>query len=69
MTNIQPGDPVEALNSQGQWLPAVARSAVEGFWKDGKKIHDFPVIWVALPGVADPMPWPAKDVRPYPYTD
>ena len=62
---IEYGDPVEVRDMHGAWVPAVARSGVEGTHRDGRKIHDFPVVWVALPGVAEPLPWPAEDVRPY----
>jgi hypothetical protein len=47
----------------GEWIPGEATSGVEGAWKDGKKIHDFPVVWVWVHGVDGPMPWPATDVR------
>jgi hypothetical protein len=65
VTAIEYGDPVEVRTAFDVWQPAVARSGVEPTHRDGKKIHDFPVIWVALPGVAEPMPWPATDVRPF----
>jgi hypothetical protein len=56
---IQSGDPVEVQDLDDAWLPAVARSDIE-------TRHGFPVIWVAVPGVKDPMPWPAEHVRHYP---
>lgn len=65
MTLIRSGDPIEVRDAHGAWSPAVARSTVEPTHLHGQKIHDFPVVWVALPGVAKPMPWPATDVRPW----
>ena len=65
MTAFEYGDPVEVRDARGNWIAAVARSGVEPTHRGRVKIHDFPVIWVALPGVAEPMPWPATDVRPY----
>jgi hypothetical protein len=62
---VQYGDPVEVRDAHGVWHPAVARSGVEPTHRDGRKVHDFPVVWVALPGVAEPMPWPAPAVRPW----
>lgn len=49
--------------THGQWIPAEATSGVEGVWKDGRKVHDFPVVWVEVAGADGPMPWPAEDVR------
>jgi len=70
MTNYESGDPVEVRTAFDVWQPAVARSGVEGThaMRDGRwrKIHDFPVVWVALPGYDGQMPWPAEDVRPHP---
>lgn len=66
MTPIQSGDPIEVRDAHGAWLPAVARSDIEPTYVNGRKLHDFPVIWVAAPGVKKPMPWPADDVRHYP---
>lgn len=66
---IECGDPIEVRDAHGAWNPAVARSTVEPTHRDGRKIHDFPVVWVALPGVAEPMPWPAEAVRHYSQTD
>lgn len=62
---IEYGDPIEVRAAEGTWLPAVARSEVQGTHQEGRKIHDFPVVWVALPGAPDVLPWPATDVRPY----
>jgi hypothetical protein len=69
VTAIEYGDPVEVRDAHGAWLPGVARSGVEPTHRNGRKIHDFPVIWVALPGHAEPMPWPWVDVRPHIQTD
>jgi hypothetical protein len=63
------GDPIEVRTANGDWVPAVARSEVQGTHEHGRKVHDFPVIYVALPGRAGPVPWPAEDVRPYPQTE
>lgn len=62
---IEYGDPVEVRDANGNWFPAVARSEVQGTHQDGQRVHDFPVVWVALPGTAGQVPWPATDVRPY----
>lgn len=63
---IMPGDPVEARDVFGAWKRGVAASEVEGIWsyENGyaRKIHDFPVIWVAFE--SGQVPWPAEDVRP-----
>lgn len=53
---IQYGDPIEVRDVSGEWNPAVARSEVIGTHEGRKKIHDFPVVYVALPGLADPVP-------------
>lgn len=58
---IRPGDRPLIRDVLDVWAPAVAASEVEGVWKDGKKIHDFPVVWVDLPGGR--MPWPIEAVR------
>lgn len=63
--NVKYGDPIEVRTAYAVWVPGVARSSVEPTHRDGRKVHDFPVIWVALPGRPEPMPWPATDVRPY----
>jgi hypothetical protein len=62
---IEYGDPIEVRDVRGVWIAAVARSSVEPTHRDGRKIHDFAVVWVAMPGVAEPVPWPATDVRSY----
>jgi hypothetical protein len=57
---IECGDPIEVREVGGPWRPAVARSSAES--PQGGS----PIICVARPGHADPVPWPAEDVRPYP---
>lgn len=62
---IMPGDAVEARDAFGEWKPGVAVSEVEGIWTyengHARKVHDFPVIWVAFD--SGRVPWPAEDVR------
>lgn len=58
---IHPGDQLLIRDALDVWSPAVAASAIEGVWKDGKKIHDFPVVWVDLPGGR--VPWPLDAIR------
>jgi hypothetical protein len=60
---IRPGIAVEVRDVHDRWLSAVAASNVEGTHRNGKKIHDFPVVWVDIAGVGDPVPWPADAVR------
>lgn len=45
---IQPGESIEIRTAFGAWVEAVATSGVEGTHRHGKKIHDFPVIWVKV---------------------
>jgi hypothetical protein len=58
---IRPGDQLLIRDALDVWIPAVAASAIEGVWKDGKKIHGFPVVWVDLP--SGRVPWPLAAVR------
>lgn len=63
MSAIKPGDELEVRNCFGNWERAIAESGVESTHRDGKKIHDFPVVWVAVAGADGPMPWPVEDLR------
>lgn len=65
MAEIQHGDAIRIREVDGEWLPAVAHTGIEPTHRDGRKIHDFPVYWVRVAGRADPLPWPAEDVRPW----
>jgi hypothetical protein len=60
---VRPGEVLLVRDAFDSWVPAIATSLVEGAWKDGKKIHDFPVVWVDVTGADAPMPWPLEDVR------
>lgn len=60
---IRPGDALLVRTAYDEWLPATASSAVEGIWKDGRKVHDFPVVLVQFDGAAGSVPWPLEDVR------
>lgn len=66
---IQAGDRVRVLDAHGQWHEATADSSVEGT-RDGagRKIHDFPVVWVIVDGHPDRMPWPQEAVETDPAT-
>lgn len=59
----QRGDLIEVRDAHDNWLPAAATSGVEGTHRDGRKVHDFPVVWVRVFGTDTPIPWPAEDVR------
>lgn len=41
---FKPGDPVRIQDARGDWYDAIADSSVEGTHRDGRKIHDFPVV-------------------------
>lgn len=60
---VRPGDVLLVRDVHGGWLPAISASDVEGTHRDGRKIHDFPVVWVDVTGADGPMPWPLEDVR------
>lgn len=64
---IKAGDRVRVLDAHGHWHAATADSSVEGT-RDGtgRKIHDFPVIWVIVDGHPDRMPWPQEAVDSHP---
>lgn len=49
--------------ASNEWIPARATSSVEGPYRNGRKIHDFPVVWVDVAGADAPLPWPLEDVR------
>lgn len=57
------GDAVEFRDAFDVWHRGVAVSDAEPTHRDGRKIHDFVVIWVTKDGKFDPMPWPVEDVR------
>lgn len=61
--DIKNGDPVEYRDAFDVWHRGTAVSDVEPTHRDGRKVHDFPVIWVTGDGNFDPMPWPVEDVR------
>jgi hypothetical protein len=63
MSDIRPGTPVSVRCADGQWLDAVATSVREPTHRDGRKAHDFPVVWVRFDPATEPVPWPAADVR------
>lgn len=70
---IRPGDRVWVLSATGVEHRAVASSAVETTHTVlGKKIHDFPVVWVRVEredgGWSSPIPWPAAYVKQTPST-
>lgn len=55
-------DAVQVQDAGGEWLPAEAISEVEPTHIDGRKVHDFPVVWVRFEN-GGPIPWPAESVR------
>lgn len=68
------GSLVEARTAYDGWRRAIAVSDVEGTHRHGRKIHDFPVIWLVVLTDANlralyagraptRVPWPAEDVR------
>lgn len=59
---IHSGDALLVKDAADNWLPATPASGVEGVWKDGRKVHDFPVVYVLLAAVERPVPWPAEFV-------
>jgi len=60
------GKAVRVRTADDEWLDAVAASRPEGTHRDGRKVHDFPVVWVRIMGVDQPMPWPLTDVEARP---
>ena len=63
---IRPGTPVSVLTAFGDWRDAIATSALEPTHMGGKKVHNFPVIWIRLATQTNeegPIPWPAESVR------
>lgn len=63
--DVKRGDHVEYRDVNDKWHRGVAASAIEGTHENGRKIHDFPVVWVVGTALRR-MPWPAEDVRPAP---
>jgi len=61
---IDAGDRVRVIDAFGKWHRAIAQSGVEGTKHGGRKVHDFPVIWVELDGYPGRMPWPRESVQP-----
>lgn len=59
---IRSGDALLVKDAAGNWRPATAASGVEGVWKDGRKVHDFPVVYVLLAAIEESVPWPAEFV-------
>jgi hypothetical protein len=56
------GDRVIITDAFGREHHAVALTPVEGTHRDGKKIHDFPVLWITHTGT-ERVPWPIESVR------
>jgi hypothetical protein len=59
---ITAGDAVRIQDADGEWWLATADSPIEPPHRDGRKIHDFPVIWVRHNG-GRRLPWPATHVQ------
>lgn len=77
MSDVRKGEPVEVRDAWGEWHRAVTVSDVEGTHIGGRKVHDFPVVWVvmlnkrtaeALYRRESPrrIPWPVDAVRAAP---
>lgn len=66
--NVAPGDRVRIRDAYGEWHDAIADSSIEGTHHGGgRKVHDFPVIWVKSrgnDGKMHRMPWPIEYVTP-----
>lgn len=60
---IQPGSSLLVHNAMGEWLEAIAVTAPEGTHSHGKRIHDFPIVWVKFTTRGPAFPWPLEDVR------
>ncbi len=58
-------EPVRVRTAAGRWLDAVAVSGVQGTHRHGRRVHDFPVVLVLVPGhpLDGPLPWPVEDVE------
>jgi hypothetical protein len=56
---------VKVRDASGVWHPAISVSGVEGTHRDGRKIHDFPVVWIIWPRDSSERrwPWPAEAVE------
>jgi hypothetical protein len=53
---LKPGDELRVRDALDTWIPAlVAERGVEGTHRDGRKIHDFPVVWVGIAGADGPV--------------
>lgn len=67
ITDVKAGDRVRIQDAEGTWRDAVADSGIEGTHHGGgRKVHDFPVIWVVSigrDGHAHRMPWPVDFVK------
>lgn len=69
MERIKPGDRLIVTVYGGEERPATAASYPEGTHDEhGRKIHDFPVVYVVLDGHTERDPWPLESVRPMPAT-
>ena len=63
---IHNGSHVLAKDAFGKWHRMAAVSGVEPTHENGRKIHDFPIVWVTnarLASAGEKIPWPAEDVR------
>lgn len=56
---------VTIVDAFGQEREARTLTGIEGVWEDGRKVHDFPVVWVTTDG-ENRLPWPLESVRPRP---
>lgn len=57
------GARVTVVDASGRRHPATTTSGIEGTHHGGgRKVHDFPVIWVLIDGYSGAMPWPVESV-------
>lgn len=59
---VSEGDSIVITDAFGVEHAAIALSGVEGTHRDGRKIHDFPIVWVRTVR-GSRIPWPREDVR------
>ncbi len=57
---VKQGDQVTVRDAAGELHRAVADSEIEPRVMDGRKVHDFPVVWVMLNEAR--IPWPLEAV-------
>ena len=59
--DYKPGDAVVITDAYGREHLATALTGIEGTHRDGRKVHDFPVVWVRT-GRSERIPWPVESI-------